>query len=110
MARQAIFDCHRLRLLSLIMWSGLRRIAEDGGALPIRHAIDVPNANSAELRTAYIQRDERAFISSNSLAYPNIRQTVIKGIPGGKTAHVYSAGKFSASDLDNLIAYLKTKP
>ena len=41
---------------------------------------------------------------------PHIRQTVISGIPTGKPAMPSFASKFSATDLDNLIAFLKTKP
>lgn len=41
---------------------------------------------------------------------PHIRQTVSNGIPTAKPPMPSFASKFSATDLDNLIAFLKTKP
>ena len=41
---------------------------------------------------------------------PHIRQTVINGIPTAKLPMPSFASKFSDTDIDNLIAFLKTKP
>ena len=41
---------------------------------------------------------------------PKIHQVVTDGIPTAKPPMPAFAGKFSASDMDNLIAFLKTKP
>ncbi len=41
---------------------------------------------------------------------PKIHQVVTDGIPAAKPPMPSFAGKFSASDIDNIIAFLKTKP
>ena len=41
---------------------------------------------------------------------PKIHQVVIDGIPAAKPPMPSFASKFSASDIDNIIAFLKTKP
>jgi mono/diheme cytochrome c family protein len=41
---------------------------------------------------------------------PRIRQTVMDGIPTGKPPMPSFASKFSATDIDNLISFLKMKP
>jgi mono/diheme cytochrome c family protein len=41
---------------------------------------------------------------------PHIRQTIVNGIPTGTLPMPSFASKFSATDIDNLIAFLKTKP
>ena len=41
---------------------------------------------------------------------PHIRQTIINGVPTGTLPMPSFASKFSATDIDNLIAFLKTKP
>jgi len=41
---------------------------------------------------------------------PKVRQVVTNGIPTAKPPMPPFASKFSAADLDNLIAFLKTKP
>jgi mono/diheme cytochrome c family protein len=44
------------------------------------------------------------------LGAPHIRQTIINGVPTARVPMPSFAGKLSDADIDNLIAYLKTKP